>query len=219
MRCSLIKFNRDYIILVSLTEFVSSELSKLRAGLPENVLLVIDEAYREFVISDDESAAKAFSDSPNVIVLRTFSKAYGLAAHRIGWATASEDILSVMRKVQVPSSVTSIAQLCALELLKREKLIKERCLELSRRRDAFETWLQSLDVNTTDSQGNFALMLLRSSKEREALYGKFCEQGLFVRPQVAAGLPDALRITIGSEEQMSLAKGIIEESLLQVRSG
>jgi histidinol-phosphate aminotransferase len=172
------------------------ELARFLDRVPSDVLVVIDEAYREFVRDPDvPDAIEVYRDRPNVAVLRTFSKAYGLAGLRVGFAIAHDPVAEALRKTAVPFGVSGLAQAAATaslqaedELLERvEGLVKER----SRVHDALrdQGWSQ-----LPPSEANFVWLRLA---ERTADFAAACQSaGVVVRPFGQEGA----RVTIGEPE-------------------
>lgn len=159
---------------------------------PSDLLIVIDEAYCEFVnpdvIPDGLDFYRAY---PNVAVLRTFSKAYGLAALRVGYCVAHQPIAEALRKVQVPFGVNSIAQAAAIASLDAEDELLERVRVIVKERARLESALTSVGLVPAESEANFIWLRLG---ERTSDFAEACEsQGLSVRPFAGEGV----RITVG----------------------
>ncbi len=176
--------------------------------VPDDVAVVVDEAYVEFV--DDPAAVGGLSllDRPNVIVLRTFSKAYGLAGLRIGYCVASAELAGVIRAAANPFGVTTIAQAAALASLAAEDALRERVDELVMRRAAMLKSLRDLGHDIPDAQGNF--LWLPSVGHTHRWTNAFVDAGVMVRPYVAdapgALSPfDGIRITVGEPAANDLA--------------
>ena len=166
------------------------------SAVPSDVLIVIDEAYREFVnpglIPD---GLDLYRDRPNVAVLRTFSKAYGLAGLRVGFCIAHEPVAEALRKVQTPFGVSSVAQAAAVAALACEEEALERVHLLIRERERVMTGLIASGYAPAQSEANFVWLRLG---ERTASFAEACETvGLAVRPfagegvRVSVGLPQA----------------------------
>ena len=159
---------------------------------PDDLLIVIDEAYCEFVnpdvIPDGLDFYRAY---PNVAVLRTFSKAYGLAALRVGYCVAHEPIADALRKVQVPFGVNSIAQAAAIASLDAEQELLDRVAEIVEERTRLVSALALLGLNPAESEANFIWLRL-GARTQDFVEG--CERlGLSVRPFIDEGV----RITVG----------------------
>jgi histidinol-phosphate aminotransferase len=169
-----------------------AKLERFLDQVPADVLVVIDEAYREFITDPDvPDGLEVAGDRPNVAVLRTLSKAWGLAGVRVGWLTAPEPVADAVRKVITPFSVSALAQPAAIAALQQEDEMRRRVdiitAERTRVTDALRGWLP--DVPT--SQANFVWLPLG---DRSAAFGTGCEaRGVIVRPFQG----DGVRVTIG----------------------
>ncbi len=172
-------------------------LEGLLDSVPSDVLVVLDEAYREFVTSPDvPDARELMLGRPNVCVLRTFSKAYGLAGLRVGYLLSEDPaIATAVRKTYVPFSVSTLAQVAALASLRAEDEMRERCTAVVAERARVSAALAELGCAVPDSQANFVWLPLA---ERAVDFGAFCEaRGVIVRP--FAG--DGARVTIGQPHE------------------
>ena len=172
------------------------ELDRFLAAVPSDVLVVLDEAYREMV-SDPRvpDALTTYGDRPNVVVLRTMSKAWGLAGLRMGFLVAQPEVATAIRKVLTPFSTSMVAQAAALAALTQENEVKRRCALVVSERDRVTEALRKLNVPVPDSQANFVWLPLT---DRAAAFGAACEsRGVIVR----AFPPDGVRVTIGTPEE------------------
>jgi len=178
-----------------------AELERFLDRVPEDVLVVLDEAYVEFVRDDDYPDGVAISlDRSNVCVLRTFSKAYGLAGLRVGYAIAAEPVAAALRACAVPFGVNLVAQAAAVESLRSRDALLERVAELVTERERVLAALREIDlsgrygVDLYDSQANFVWLRLGG---RSVEFAQACEAiGVTVRPYA----PDGVRVTIGEQE-------------------
>lgn len=167
--------------------------------VPADVLVVLDEAYIEFVTDPDAVDGRrvlASGDHPNVVVLRTFSKAYGLAGLRVGYAIGHARILDAARSTAIPLSVTAQAEEAALASLEAEPELRERVRVLAERRDGLVEGLRQGGWRVPDAQGNF-VWLPAGAQTLEAA-AAFEQAGLVVRP--FAG--DGIRISVGEAESV-----------------
>jgi histidinol-phosphate aminotransferase len=166
--------------------------------VPEDVAVVLDEAYVEFV--DDPAAVDGLTllGRPNVVVLRTFSKAYGLAGLRIGYCVAPAALASVVRAAANPFGVTTIAQAAALASLAAEDALRERVGELVVRRTAMLKSFRELGFEVPDSQANF--LWLPAGPRTQQWADVFTDAGIAVRPYASGGPWDGIRITIGEAD-------------------
>lgn len=167
--------------------------------VPSDVLVILDEAYAEFVTDPD--AVNGLREPggprhPNVVVLRTFSKAYGLAGLRIGYAVGHPRVLDAARSTAIPLSVTAHAEEAALASLEAEAELLERVREIAGRRDRLAAALRDAGWSIPDAQGNF--VWLPSGDQTLTFAAAFEEAGLIVRP--FAG--DGIRISVGEEQSV-----------------
>jgi histidinol-phosphate aminotransferase len=173
-----------------------AELDAFLDAVPENVLVVLDEAYREFVTDADVPDGLAVAgDRPNVVVLRTLSKAWGLAGLRIGFLVAAPEVAAAVRKVVTPFSTSSAAQAAALAALRASDEMRRRAGQVVAERERLLPALRKLLPEVPESQANFVWLPLG---DRSLDFAAACEQaGVIVRP--FAG--DGVRVTVGTPEE------------------
>lgn len=192
------------------------EMARLRAGLPPHVLLVIDAAYTEYVRANDYSSGLEMAASlPNVLMTRTFSKIHGLAGLRIGWAFGPAEVIDALNRVRGPFNVSApaiAAGVAAMEDPAHEARAAEHNL----------TWLawvteqvRALGLDVTPSVGNFVLIHFPDTPGGTARDADefLLKRGLVLRAVASYGLPDALRMTIGSEEANRLVIDALRDFL------
>jgi histidinol-phosphate aminotransferase len=185
------------------TYLAGPELRRLHAGLPDDVVLLVDSAYAEFVTADDYDPGTALAESAdNVIMTRTFSKLYGLAALRIGWAYASHSIVDVLQRIRTPFNTNAPALAAATAaMLDRE--------HADRVRDHNSRWLETMTRQLTrfgleviPSVTNFLFVRFPSGPHcAEAAFNFLRMRGIIPRPIGAGGPQTHLRITIGLPEE------------------
>jgi histidinol-phosphate aminotransferase len=172
------------------------EFEAFMAAVPRTVLVVLDEAYAEFVTDEDAvRGPDVLPLHPNLVVLRTFSKAYGLAGLRVGYAIGPEYVIDGLRAVALPFGVTEVAQTAALASLDDEPELLERVGHIVARRDRIRAGLLEQGWAVPEAQGNF-VWLPTGDRTAEAA-AHFERAGLIVRP-----LGDGVRISIGEEESV-----------------
>ncbi len=183
------------------TIFTVSEFLKFIKQVPPRVLVILDEAYFEF--AHDEPV---FPDSmqyrlDNVITLRTFSKAYGLAGVRIGYGFAHEDLIANLMKIKLTFEPSAPAQAAAVAAIKDEDFL-EKTLHNNRigKRFFYEVF-DRLGLRYIKSFTNFVTLVFESEKQVEKLYDKLLREGVIVRPLKSFGLPNCLRVSIGLPEE------------------
>jgi histidinol-phosphate aminotransferase len=191
-----------------------AELRRLWEGLPEDVLLVIDAAYSEFVEEEDyDSGLELVEQAANIVVTRTFSKAYALASLRVGWCYSSVEIINVINRIRGPFNVTGPGMHAAIEALLDKN-------HLSSAIDHNSKWLKDLPKNISGSGiiclpsvANFVLLRFPSSSEKNALAAeKFLNsRGIILRNLESYGLPDYLRLTLGLDHEMEFVISNLNE--------
>jgi histidinol-phosphate aminotransferase len=173
----------------------AAEFDAFMAAVPQSVLVVLDEAYAEFVT--DESAVHGhplLAAHPNLVVLRTFSKAYGLAGLRVGYALGPDYVLDAVRACAIPLSVTAQGQAAALASVEREAELLGRVTEIATLRDRIVVELRAQGWDVPDAQGNF--LWLPTGERTVAAAAAFEDAGIIVR----AFPPEGIRISIGEHE-------------------
>lgn len=173
-----------------------AELEEFLAAVPDDVIVVLDEAYREFVTDPEvPDGLVAFGHRPNVVVLRTLSKAWGLAGLRIGYIVAHPDVADTVRKVVTPFSTSAAAQAAAMVALDAETEMRRRCDIIIAERERVHSTLVNWLPGIPPSQANFVWLPLG---ERAVEFAQACEaHRVIVRP--FAG--DGVRVTIGTPEE------------------
>lgn len=176
----------------------ANETARLAAGLPENVLLVLDGAYVEYVEGFDGGAALVEAHE-NVVMTRTFSKIYGLGGLRIGWGYGQQSVIDNLNRVRGPFNLSEV-QLAAAQAAVRDQDWVTRCREANaRQRGWLAGELTRLGVPSDASQANFILARFRDAAEAEACEAQLRTDGILVRKVAGYKLPNGLRITVGTE--------------------
>jgi histidinol-phosphate aminotransferase len=180
----------------------ASEMKRLRAGLPANIILAIDDAYTEYATPDDYTdGSELVAGSENTVMLRTFSKIYGLSALRVGWMYAPSSICDVINRIRGPFNVSTTAIMAAAAAVRDVDFTKTAKDFNTKWLAWMDTELKKLGLKPYPSIGNFLLVEFQSGRHSSANANAFLtERGLIVREVVGYGLPDCLRITIGLEE-------------------
>ncbi|NBX03434.1 MAG: histidinol-phosphate transaminase [Alphaproteobacteria bacterium] len=191
----------------------SSEMARLQKGLPPHVILAIDGAYAEFPEHADYSDGhELVASTENTIMLRTFSKIYGLGGMRIGWAYAPANIIDVLNRVRGPFNVSG----AAIETGAAAMLDTEFTAAAIAHNTKWLAWLSAelsaLGLTAYPSAGNFLLVGFPSGKAKNAS-AFLMERGLIVREVANYGLPDCLRITIGLEEDNKAVVATLKDFL------
>lgn len=181
------------------------EIARLHAALPPHVLLVIDQAYAEYLDPEEDDLGLELAQSaPNVFVTRTFSKIYGLAAERIGWGYASAEVIGALHRIRAPFNVTTAGQAAAAAAVGDIEWVEASRAHNREWREWLAGEVEALGnhgLKVVPSKANFLLLLFEGSLSAEAAYQGLMEAGYATRWLPGQGLPGALRITIGTEAQ------------------
>lgn len=190
----------------------SAEFAAFVARVPQDVLIILDEAYAEFVTAPDAVdglAERVFEKHPNVVVLRTFSKAFGLAGLRVGYAIGHPRVLDAARTTGIPLSVTSAAERAAIASLDAEDELRERVSVIVGRRTRLIAGLRAQGWDVPDSQANF--VWLPAGERTDEVAAAFDAAELIVRPFSG----DGIRISVGEEESID---EVLAVAAVQVRA-
>jgi histidinol-phosphate aminotransferase len=192
-----------------------AEVARLHAGLPADCLLVLDQAYTEYLEpEDDDGALDLARTASNLLVTRTFSKIHGLAAERIGWGYGSPEIIDALNRIRAPFNVTTGGQAAAIAALGDDAFVQashDHNLQ-------WRTWLEgeiaalgNAGISSVPSKANFLLVLFEGPLTGEMAYKGLMERGLITRWLPNQGLAHALRITIGTEEEVRAVATALRE--------
>ncbi|HET6267139.1 MAG TPA: histidinol-phosphate transaminase, partial [Acidobacteriota bacterium] len=175
------------------------DLEAFLTNVPGNVVVVLDEAYMDFADPNEfPNGLNYLKRYPNIIVLRTFSKVYGLAGMRLGYAIACPEIITNLNRVRMPYNTSLMAEAGALAALEDQAHV-QKCIEFNRQEREFLTReLESRGIRVLPSAGNFLLMLLSNVDE---LHKRILTTGVFLRPTAWFGVPNGLRITVGKHDE------------------
>ncbi|SFS94601.1 histidinol-phosphate transaminase [Marininema halotolerans] len=182
------------------TMISGEELTSFMKKVPPHVLVVLDEAYEEYVVDSNypDGIHEVLKD-PRVIVLRTFSKIYGLAAFRIGYGVMDPRLIQEMNRVREPFNVNRLAQRAAVAGLEDQDFVK-KCRDTNREGLAlFEKQLNKWNLSYFPSQGNFILM--DTERDANEVFQALLAKGMIIRSGVPLGYPTHIRVTIGTREQ------------------
>ncbi len=198
--------------------FVDEEalLAFLR-GLSPRILVVLDEAYNEYLPEDKRYDSVAWlAQFPNLIILRTFSKAYGLAGLRVGYALANAQVTDMMNRVRQPFNVNSVAQAAAVAALRDVSFVK-RTFELNLRgMRQITDGLTRLGLEYIPSFANFVAFRIGNAT---AMYQRLLELGVIVRPIANYDMPDWLRVTVGLESENAKFLSALEKCITEQVNG
>ena len=197
------------------TYLTSSELLELRKKLRKNILLVVDDAYAEYMKNNDyKSGLKLFKNKQNVFILRTFSKIYGLSSLRVGWGYGSKKIIKALNVIKPPFNVNEVAQKAAIESLKDTKFITRSVKHNIIYAKKLKNFLNQYGINSNNISANFLLLNFEKCKfKAKYFYKKLKMKGIILRStENGYNIKNMLRLTIGSKKDnlkfMRAVKGI-----------
>src|SRR6202140_2588596 len=194
------------------TAFGAAEFGAFMKKVPGDVLIVLDEAYREYADRGDlPKAMELFREYNNLLTLRTFSKVYGLAGLRIGYGIGHPTLVAEMNKLRTPFNVTSVGQAAALAALDDAEHV-ERSVEINRgeRKRMYEE-LRKLGLAPVERETNFLFVPI--GPRAKALCDELLEEGMIIRPLGWMGLPEAMRISVGSPAENTKLIGALAHAL------
>lgn len=182
------------------------EIARLHAGLPGNVLLVLDHAYAEYLDDGQDDGGMALASSAsNVLVTRTFSKIYGLAAERIGWGYASAEIVQALHRIRLPFNITVAGQEAAVAALHDQEFVARSKAHNAKWRAWFVEQIAAMGnagVRAVPSAANFVLVLFEGRLTAEQAYKGLMDAGYITRWLPGQKLGNGLRISIGTADEM-----------------
>jgi histidinol-phosphate aminotransferase len=203
------------------TALALSSIADFVTEAPRHVCVIVDEAYCEFNLLEDPDASIELLDAhPNLVLLRTFSKVYGLCGLRVGFALCgSEDLPRAVDQVRQPFFCNALAQAAAIEALAHQDAVTDRVTRTIAERISVDERLRALGLDLAESQANFCWLGLgeddperAGEREAEVMRG-LAERGVLVRGGGALGKPGALRVTYGTAEESAIFLGALAEAL------
>ena len=194
------------------TYLTKSELIELRKKLRKNILLVVDDAYAEYMKNKDyKSGLDLFRNKSNVFILRTFSKIYGLSSLRVGWGYGAKKIIDALNLIKPPFNVNEVAQKAAIESLKDDKFLLRSINHNIYHATKLRDFLDRYDISSNKVSANFLLLDFKKCKfKAKYFYQKLKMKGIILRStEDGYGIKNMLRLTIGSKkENLKLMKAI-----------
>jgi len=179
-----------------------SEVNRLAEGLPDGCLLVLDAAYAEYVDTADYNAGVELVEArDNVVMLRTFSKLYGLAALRVGWGYGPDHVIDVLNRVRGPFNVSAAAQTAAVAALKDVAYHDECIAKNAICKQILSKAFEAAGFSVTPSQGNFIMVDIGTAEKAALMDQHFKNNGILIRRIDGYGLPSCLRVSIGTEDE------------------
>lgn len=196
------------------TYIPNQQLIQFLDQVPSDILVVLDEAYHEYVDADDYyDAVKLLNQYSNLMVLRTFSKIYGLASLRVGYGMSSKTIIRHLEPAREPFNVNSLAQVAAIAAISDQEFVQS-CKQ--KNRAGLQMYYEFCERNSLHyypSQGNF--ILIDFGVDGNTVFQYLVEKGYIVRSGVALGFPTSVRVTVGSPEQVKGVIQVMEQFLAQ----
>ncbi len=198
------------------TTFGKTEFESFMARVPKDVLVILDEAYFEYAsaLRDDYPNGATYSNE-NLITLRTFSKAYGLAGMRIGYGIGSANLIAPMMKVKLPFEPSVIAQAAGIGAISDSEFLNKTIQNNKIGLDFYYKAFERLGLRYFKSYANFVMLEFSSSEEVASLNEKLIKYGVIVRPIGAFGLPNCLRISVGTPEENAMCVAALEKILTE----
>lgn len=181
-----------------------SDIQRLHASLPPNVILVLDAAYAEFAEGAPgyEDGTRLARSAPNVVLTRTFSKLHGLAALRIGWGYASSEIIDVLNRIRLPFNVPTAGQAAAISALQDDAFVAQSLALAHTGRARLADMLSKAGLAPLPSFANFVTARAPSAAVAQTIEQRLAAQGILIRALANYDLPEALRVTVGTEAEM-----------------
>lgn len=182
------------------TIFTAGDFEAFLKKVPDNVLVVVDEAYAEFVESKEfPDSLKYIKEGRNLIVLRTFSKFYGLAGLRVGYGIAKAELVAPMLKAKMPFNVSRLAQAGAAAALDDKEFLDKTLRNNSEGKKCLYGELDKLGLDYKKTEANFVFINMK--KPADEVFLKMMSEGIIIRPLTSFGLPQMIRVSIGTREQ------------------
>ena len=188
------------------------EVARLRAGLPQEVLLVLDAAYAEYVERPDyDPGVRLVNATDNTVMTRTFSKIFGLGGMRIGWAYGPPAVIDVFNRVRAPFNVGIASQAAAIAALAEPGWVEKGRAHNAKYRPKLAAALTALGIKVWPSEGNFVLADFATPERAEAADSHLRRRGVIARRVGGYGLPHCLRITVGTAEEVQVVIDALAE--------
>jgi len=185
------------------THISKKEILRLRKKLRSNILLVVDDAYFEYMNSKDyECGLKLFSKSKNVVVTRTFSKIYGLAGLRVGWGYASKNIIDSLYEIKPPFNVSRPALFAAAAAIKDTAWLNKEIRHIKKWSKIFYDTFKELNIHTNKTSVNFSLINFdRVKKTSKQVFYALAKAGILLRQMNVYSIKNSLRVTVGNSKE------------------
>jgi len=183
------------------TYFDKSKFDTFMSKVPDRVLVLLDEAYFEYACHLSNYPDSMHYRYDNVITLRTFSKAHGLAGFRVGYGFAHEDLIKNLNKVKLPFEPSWPAQVASLSALDDTQFIRKTVIDCHKEMKKIENAIHDIGIETIPSVANFITLVFPSEKEAHTFNKEMLHKGIILRHLPGWGLPNCVRVTVGTEEE------------------
>lgn len=193
------------------TMFTAAEFESFMADVPDDILVILDEAYSTFADHLPDYPDGVRYEYENLLVMRTLSKAYGLAGLRVGFAVGPEYIIHELYKVRLPFEPNTLAQAAAIAALDDKEFLARTVETNAKSLAMFQSGLDRLDIKYVPTTANFLLLLMPSEEFAQMFFQECLNRGLIVRHVVGFGIPEGVRINSGTIDETEFALEVIEE--------
>jgi len=189
------------------------------AKIPGNKIIVLDNAYHEYVGNHDEyeDGIQLSLARKNIIVLRTFSKVYALAGLRVGYAISNPEIISYLNRLKPPFNVTRLAQVAAIASLENDDFKNRSVAVNAKNREKLSLQLKKLGMRVFPTQANFIMFIPPAPADVNDINLRLLKEGVIIRPLQSFGVPEALRVTVGYEEENDFFIEKLEKVLIEIK--
>ena len=196
-----------------------ADLRNFLTGLRDDIIVVVDEAYYEYAIDlSDDYPDSTRLDFPNLITLRTFSKAYGIAGIRIGYGIGPEELIEPLMKVKLTFEPSNLAQAAGIGALKDAAFLQKSVEQNTQGIHYFYREFERLGLSFFPSAGNFVMIDFGTPERVQEIYLALMKKGVFVRPLTAFRLPHCLRITVGLTHENEFCVRVLEQALEEIKA-
>lgn len=201
------------------TMFTAAEFESFMSSVPNDILVILDEAYSTFAGHLQDYPDGVAYNYENLLVLRTLSKAYGLAGLRVGFAVGPEYIIHEMYKVRLPFEPNTLAQAAAIAALDDKEFLAETVRTNQQSLALLQAGMDRLGIKYVPTTANFLLLIMPSEEFAQAFFQKCLNRGLIVRHVASFGIPEGVRINSGTIDETEFALQVIEEVYAELQKG
>ncbi len=191
--------------------FTAEQFERFMKGIPDNVLVILDEAYAAYAAVNPDYPNGLDYDYDNLVVVRTLSKVYGLAGLRVGFAVGPEWLIGQLYKVRLPFEPNRLAQVAATAALDDDEFLTQTIEANQKSLKQISDKLDALGISYLQSAANFVMLVLKDENTAAAFFEECLNRGLIVRHVNTFGVPNGVRINSGTEDETAFALSVIEE--------